>query len=260
MSAPLLSYRVTGYESGLPVVLLHGFGENGSIWQGQESVLQHCSLLIPDWMETRNEEGNSFSSLEEAALLLKEMTQTVWGEREFVLIGHSMGGYIALAFAEAFPEKVLGLGLVHSTALADTPEKKQIRSKTMAFLRESGTMLWIKQAMPNLFSQKNVVHLKEQVDNLINNASGFNPETMARFTGAMQARPDRKHVLSALKKPILFIIGTEDTAVPLADSLSQTHLCDISYIHILKETGHMGMIEAPETVNQALREFIEDIA
>jgi pimeloyl-ACP methyl ester carboxylesterase len=74
----------------------------------------------------------------------------------------------------------------------------------------------------------------------------------------MMKRPDRTHVLKNSTVPILFVIGTEDVAAPLNDVLKQVHLSEISYIHILENTGHMGMWESADILNEYLEEFVNE--
>eukprot|EP01136_Pigoraptor_vietnamica_P003503 Opistho-1_new@32825 len=108
------------------VVLLHGFGEDATIWSGYVPFLQKdFYMIVPEYARLSN-----LKSIEDYAdFVEKEVTSK--GFEKCVIIGHSMGGYIALAFAEKYPEKVLGLGLFHSTAFADSDEKKAARDKNV---------------------------------------------------------------------------------------------------------------------------------
>jgi pimeloyl-ACP methyl ester carboxylesterase len=111
--------------------------------------------------------------------------------------------------------------------------------------------------MANLFSASFNANQPASVTELIRKYSNFNPESLIAYYEAMIMRPDRRAVLKELKKPILFIVGEEDKAVPLQDSLEQTHIPDLAFIHLLKNTAHMGMIENPGLTNNWLAGFIE---
>jgi pimeloyl-ACP methyl ester carboxylesterase len=256
-----LCYQLEGNPDGPPLVLLHGFGEEADIWEGQVALLgDRYHILLPQFLRSVSvAEARCAATVEEAARQVVLMMQEEWNEKPALIFGHSMGGYIMLALAEAFPHRVKGLGLVHSTAYADSAEKKESRLKNMAFLRQHGAYNWLKQSMPNLFAKNYVVHQEQAVKTLIDKGVGFDAENMARLTEAMMNRPDRRALLKAIGLPVLFIIGEEDNAIMPASVLEQTHLPDISYIHILKNVGHMGMMEAPEPFNKALINYIETI-
>src|SRR5882724_4708958 len=123
----MLHYSISG--QGLPVVLIHGFAEDSRVWVHQQSALQkHYRLIIPDLPGAGQSALTDTFSMELAAdcirqILVKEnITRTI-------LIGHSMGGYIVLAFAEKYPESLAAFGLCHSTAYPDSPEKKTGRQR-----------------------------------------------------------------------------------------------------------------------------------
>jgi len=162
------------------------------------------------------------------------------------MIGHSLGGYVGLAFAEKYPDKLKGLGMFHSTAFADSEEKKQNRDKTMSFIERNGVDLFAKSFVQPLFCK----HRKETFAQEIAEAQEVVRQTpittILKATAAMKARPDRTHVLKNADYPILYIIGEQDLAVPLEQSKAQCHIPKKSIVHILKNVGHMGMIEEKE--------------
>ena len=132
-----MSYRIAG--EGYPLVLLHGFGEAGNIWDRQTEYLQpNFRILIPDIPGSGASVYNAqVNTMEDFAQAVKTMVDAEELD-EFILIGHSMGGYISLAFAEQFGQLLKGFGLFHSTAYPDTEEKKQTRKKSIAFIQEHG--------------------------------------------------------------------------------------------------------------------------
>jgi pimeloyl-ACP methyl ester carboxylesterase len=173
-----------------------------------------------------------------------------------ILLGHSMGGYIALAFAEQHPELLAGIGLVHSTAFADSEEKKATRKKGVAFIQENGAFAFLKATIPNLYGSLTKEQAPEKIEEHIQRAKGFTPESLIAYYTAMLNRPDRTAVLKDATVPVLFLLGREDAAVPLAEGLRQSHLPKLSYIHIHQSSGHMGMIEEPEVTAEVIRKFI----
>jgi pimeloyl-ACP methyl ester carboxylesterase len=273
-----ISYAIVG--KGKPVVLLHGFGEDSSIWDLQVAFLkEHCLLIVPDLpgsgkssllslesgvrsLELKHEASTDsklqtpdYISIDDYAdciyaLLLHE------GIPSCIMLGHSMGGYITLAFAEKYSSFLQGFGLIHSTAYADSDEKKQNREKGIALIEQYGAYAFLKTTTPNLFSKKFKETHPEKVNELIEAGKQFSKEALQQYYRAMMLRPDRIKALLSNRLPVLFVIGTEDVAAPLEDVIKQVSLPYISYIYVLQDTGHMGMWEAPEKLNQQLLFFI----
>jgi len=244
-------------ESPIPVVLIHGFAEDSNIWERHTSFLgQHHTLIVPDLPGCgKSSNLTAATSMEDLADFIKSLLD---GESigRCIMIGHSMGGYIALAFAEKYPDRLAAFGLFHSTAFADTEEKKAGRRKKISFIQKNGAAPFIRQSIPDLFSESSREKFKSIINNLIEQYSDFVPDTLVRCQEAMIDRPDRTHILKSFKGPVLFIIGKQDNAVPFEQSLRQSHLPDLSYIHILENAGHMGMIENSDECNRVLEEFI----
>jgi len=243
--ANTLFYRDEG--AGLPVVLLHGFAEDHTVWNIQvENLKASCRLIIPDLPP---------ASIE----LMAESTLTILnheGIDQCVLIGHSMGGYITLAFAEKYPDRLKGFGLFHSTAYPDSEEKKAARRKSNEFIRTNGAAPFIRQSTPNLFAASTRTSRPDLIETMIDRYSGLAPDTLIAWYEAMIHRPDRTAVLRDSAIPVLFVIGKEDQAIPPEHTLQQSHLPSISHIHILQHSAHMGMLEEPDLSNNLLQSFL----
>ena len=245
---------------GKPVILLHGFGENGKIWDHQKAHLAASyRLLIPDLPGSGQSPLSSEDhSLEDYAELINQLAQHEFGTGKFVLIGHSMGGYISLAFAAKFGEQLNALGLFHSSAFADSEEKIATRKKAIDFIQKNGADAFLKNTIPNLFSDFTKENHPGLIEDLIDLSSGMNPQALISYYKAMINRPDTTDVLKQLNKPVLFLIGKEDTAVPLSDSLKQCSMPAIAAIHILQQTGHVGMWEKKDLSNKYLEDFLSN--
>jgi len=254
-----IHYRVSG--KGKPVVLLHGFGEDGNIWNELIKDLQNDDFyfIIPDIPGSGKSEmldgenalpAGRQVTIDDYAAVIKSIL-VYENIEQCTIIGHSMGGYITLAFAEKYPELLYGFGLFHSSAFADDEEKKQTRLKTIEFIKANGAYAFLKTSIPNLFAGKE--HVKE-MEELIEKGKQFKPEALIQYYHAMINRPDRISVLKTFNKPILFIIGEKDNAIPLQASLQQCHLPHHAHVHIL-DTGHMGMIEQSEKCKNILLYF-----
>ncbi len=250
-------YRVAG--RGEPVILLHGFAEDGSIWDQQVLHLQENNLLIiPDLPGSGHSDITGDVSMEGMADVVKAIADA---ENIFrpVMIGHSMGGYVTLAFAERYPETLSAFGLFHSTTYADTPEKIASRKKNIGFISSHGTHKFLSQSIPGLFSDEFKTRHPDVIEKLITQYRLFKPTFLILYYEAMMKRPDRTHVLKTFVKPVLFVIGKFDNAIPFGDSLQLCHLPSLSYIHILGNSGHMGMIEEVNSSNEILQSFLKSI-
>ncbi len=238
---------------GKPVLLLHGFGEDGEIWNNQAEYLKNTfRLIIPDLPGSGESEivsGNTVSMIDYA-----DVVKAILDEEkisECIMLGHSLGGYITLAFAEKYRSSLNAFGLVHSSAFADSEEKKSARRKSIEFIKNNGAYEFLKTSIPGLFKVSGPL-----VDALIEKGKNFTPEALIQYYEAMIARPDRTNILKSFDRPILFIIGEHDNAVPFQQSLQQCYLPAISHVHILRNSAHIGMLEETGKVNEIIRAFI----
>ena len=248
------------YGTGKPVVLIHGFGEDHSIWHNQIAYFKNqYQLIIPDLPGSGASELYNNISIEGMAEIIKTIVdESIQSPGEkIVLVGHSMGGYIALAYAEKYPEDLAGLGLFHSTSYADSKEKIINRKKGIEFIETHGAHAFLKTTLPNLFSQETKEQQPELVEAFIEKSSHFSASALVTYYEAMIDRPDRRDILKQSKMPVMLIMSENDQAIPIADSLEQSSLPEKSYITILKNSGHMGMVEEPMESNQAISRFLE---
>jgi pimeloyl-ACP methyl ester carboxylesterase len=260
-----LFYRCQG--EGAVVVLLHGFGEDGTVWQNQYKAFPDLKLIIPDLPGSGRSELIEDMSMEGLAESIKTLIEHETASLFFkegephsvILIGHSMGGYITLAFAEKYHHMLRGFGLFHSTAYADSEEKKQIRQKGIDFIKSHGAIEFLKTSIPNLFSPVTKEKNPQLIEEQINGSHNFSAAALVSYYVSMINRPDRTQVLKQTHLPVLFVFGKYDTAVPLKDGLEQSYLPELSYIHILNESGHMGMIEERVEADRLLKDYIASV-
>ena len=260
-TATTIAYADTG--SGPVVMLVHGFGETASVWNQLAIALEdRYRVIIPDLYGTgdskRQLAETAYCSLEEHAESLRLILEDA-GIEVCTMIGHSMGGYITLAFAEAYPEMLNGFGLFHSTALADSAEKKQVRSRGIEFLAEHGSKDFLSGVIPTLYGEDARLRIPRQISQHIQEVSGIMENILAGFYKAMMARPDRQAILSKSAVPVLFILGEEDKTVNLQETLPQTELPGKTQLHVWKKVAHMGMIEAPEKTAEAVIQFLQHL-
>ncbi|MCW3090399.1 MAG: alpha/beta hydrolase [Ferruginibacter sp.] len=252
-------YRIIG--EGKTVVLIHGFPLTGDIWKEQADILKaHFKLIIPDLPGCGNSEPVPNITIEILAEIIKDIVDSehppATSQQKVTVIGHSLGGYIALAFAEKYPQYLDAFGLFHSTAFADSEEKKQGREKAIALIKEKGSDAFASANIPGLFTKTFAEQHPALVNELIETGKMFNADTLIQYQEAMKVRPDRTAVLKNFLNPILFLIGEHDNGIPLQSSLQQSYLPAQSHVHILKNSAHMGMFEETELANQYLLRFL----
>lgn len=242
--------------SGMPVFLIHGFGEDRTIWNNQIEYLSNKHLLIiPDIPGSGNSDslnGNNIR-IDDYADCIKAIASEE-GINNFCIIGHSMGGYISLAYLEKYPNDLNGIGLFHSTAFADDEQKIQTRKKAIQFIESNDSASFLKTSIPGLFySQESS---KQHIETLIEKSSRFSKEQLIQYYKAMIKRPDRTGLLKKTKIPVLIISGKFDIAVSKEASLLQAGMPGLCHFHMLKNSGHMGMLEEINDSNQFLTKFL----
>lgn len=238
---------------GNVVVLIHGFCETHAIWDTTQldlaSSFHTINIDLPGY-------GNS--DLSAVSITIEEVAKHIvkhlkhLGVDSCVIIGHSLGGYIALAIAEIYPDFLKGFGLFHSTAFADDVEKKKNRIKLIEFIKKYGVSPFISSFVPALFANTN----HKSIPDLILNAEKTSKNTALKYTEAMKNRKDRTEILKTFRHPILLIAGTQDLAIPLQDSQEQSKMIDNCYYKELAGVGHMGMIESPQPCLDKMYDFI----
>ncbi len=256
----ILQYKNTAIhysvsDKGPFVFLVHGFAEDGTIWDNIASTLgNNYTVIVPHLPGSGPSEPlPGKASIEDYADCVHEIF-TRENIEEAALIGHSMGGYISLAFAEKYPGKLTALGLFHSSAFADDDEKIASRRKAIGVMKEKGAMIFLKTAIPGLFYDKE--KSKTDIETLLEKGKDFLAEALVQYYEAMIARPDRTSVLKNIQIPVLFVLGKYDPAVPLDQGLKQTHIAITTYVHILKESAHMGMLEEATSSADILINFL----
>lgn len=239
------------------LVFLHGYLENKSIWDGfvVDSFNDYRVLQI-DLL------GHGETGFTKEATI-EEMSKAVHAVLEseaiskIVLLGHSMGGYVTLAFAEQFPEYLESFVLVHSTAFADDEQKKLNRQKAIKMVKEGRKALIIRTAVPNTFAIENQTKLKKEIEFIVEQAMKTSEEGIEFALEAMKNRKDRIHVLNQNKIPYLLIIGEKDTNISFESSVKLLYLSHKSKHGILKSSGHMGFIEQAQESRELILNFLE---
>jgi pimeloyl-ACP methyl ester carboxylesterase len=242
--------------SGPALVFLHGFCESKALWPDFTAplVADYRVVLIDLPGFGDNDQPQPDYSMESAAAFVQQTLKALRINKSLV-IGHSLGGYVALALAEQHPELLAGLVLFHSSALPDSEEKKDTRNKTMAFIQKQGLDTFMDTFVAPLFYEGNRESAKKAIALLTRIGKQTSEQAVLGTIVGMRDRPDRSPVLQGATYPVLIIAGKQDPAVPLEQTLQQCHLPRESHTLFLDQTGHMGMFEKPRETLLALQGF-----
>jgi pimeloyl-ACP methyl ester carboxylesterase len=250
-----LSYNDNG--QGKTVVLIHGFCESKELWKDFEVLLSKKYRVISPDLPGFGESplNNSDFGVEYYADVIYGLLQELHVS-ECTMIGHSLGGYVTLAFAEKHPSLLNGFGLFHSTAFPDSEEKKVGRNKTIQFLWKHGVKMFAQSFVSPLFYQANREKLKKEIEFMTSIASAPSLNGVVEASKAMRDRKDRTAVLKNAHVPVLFIVGKEDSVVPLEKNLEQCALAKDCHVYFLSDASHMGMFERKNETIKIVEGFI----
>ena len=248
-----IHYTTTG--NGPAVILLHGFGEDSSIWSLQIKTLQLKYQVI-----TIDLPGFGLSApLSKEVLSLEDIADVVdqvissMPIKKLIMIGHSLGGYVSLSYLKKFPKKVEALGLFHSSIFADNEDKIGARNRSIDFIQKNGSEPFWETSISGLF--KEIACNEKNIQQIIENARSISMATIIKYYQAMMKRESAIEVLQMNNIPYLFIIGKYDQAVLFKDSIRQINVANESHVHILQSSSHMGMFEEPAKCTEILMSF-----
>ena len=255
MNTNKLNYIISG--NGEAIILIHGFVESLEIWEDLIPVLnKNYKVLAVDLP------GHGASPLSDHDVSIEDMAVAINSilEKEkintCVMIGHSMGGYVAMAFANLYPDKLSGLCLFHSSAYGDTPEKKEGRLRSVeAAKKDHKDFLF--SLVSKLFKEGNENKFPDEARKLKEIAINTSTEAVVAGLMAMRNRPDLSSVLAKLNIPVQFIWGKHDNALDFETVFPQAKLPSEAHILILDAAGHLGFVEAKQETYRSLENFAE---
>lgn len=234
--------------TGTPLLLIHGYPLNHTIWDEVVPLLEKdFDLILPDVRGFgESTTVNSQYSMNDIASDLVALLDHL-GVQRVALAGHSMGGYIALAFARLHPKRVTGLALVASQALADTPDGKKGRYKTAADVAEKGVGLVAEAMTPKLSADARVQGF---VHGLIQRQ---NKDGVIGALKAMAEREDSLALFPSFNFPVVLIHGNADALLPIERAHEVKKIIPGAHLEELSGVGHMPMLESPDRTADALR-------
>jgi len=249
-----IKINYTSHGKGSVVVLIHGFLENVTMWKDIIPILAKKNRVIAiDLLGHGNSENLSYvHTMEDQALMIKFVLNHL-KLRRYTIIGHSLGGYVALAFAELFPENIKKIVLMNSTALPDTVKKQKNRDRAIKMVKHHKDT-FIKLAIPNLFTEKSRIKYKDSIENVKREALKTTLQGIVASLEGMKTRKDSTAVLHNNSFEKLFIIGRKDPLLNYNTLINQTKNTNTQIAEFTN--GHMSHIENFEELIWSLTQFI----
>ena len=249
------SIHFTDTGKGTAVVLLHGFLENCTMWKETADLLcKRNRVICVDLLGHGQTENRGYvHSMDEMAAGVAAVLNHL-RIRKAIFVGHSMGGYVALAFAEMHPDHVKGLCLMNSTSRADTEEKKASRSKAIQLVKKNH-LSFIRTSIPLLFRSKNRKLLRTEINEVKQQALQTSKQGVIAALEGMKIRKDREVLLHFGPYPKMLILGKKDPVLKFEDLLDQVRGTQTAVM--MFSEGHMSHLENKTACIEAIKTFVK---
>ena len=250
-----ISYTDSG--KGTAIALLHGFLENQKMWNAfVPEFSKKYRVITIDLLGHGNTECMGYvHSMEDNA----DVVHAVLAElriRKAIFVGHSMGGYVALAFAEMYPDYIKGLVLLNSTSRADSDERKANRDRAIKAVKQSFAN-FISLSIANLFSEENRERLKDQIELVKKEALKTPLQGIVASLEGMKIRMDREVILHLTPYPKMLILGKKDPVLNYEEGIEQIEETNVQLITF--PDGHMSAIENETELTKVLLDFFKKV-
>jgi 3-oxoadipate enol-lactonase len=259
-SGSIAIHQRPGSEDGRTILFVHAFPVNASMWLPQfESMAGKHRLVAPDLR------GFGHSDPYDGSLAMAAMADDLAAMIDrlalgrVILVGLSMGGYIALAFAKAHAEKLAGLVLADTRAAADTDEVRKGRYRLMERARKDGATAVADQMLPKLLSANAHASNPDLVARVRSMIESTPVQTIVAALEGMATREDLRPRLGELSVPVLVIVGSEDTVTPSDEAKEMADAIPGARITKLDGVGHLSNLEGPDEFSRLLLEFVDSI-
>lgn len=257
-----LNGHETGFDStggeGLPLVLVHGFPLDRRIWAKQAcSLADVATVTTPDLRGFGESAPRDGASMDDYAQDVRDVMDHV-GVATAVIGGVSMGGYVALAFARKFPQRVRALVLVDTRAGADSPEAKKARDETASMVQSQGAAALAEKMLPKLLTEESRAD-RSLVDGLRTIIASQPPAGIVAACAAMRDRVDSTPMLKSIAVPTLVVCGESDALIPPAESKALAAAIPGAKLAWIAGAGHLPGYERPNEFDAALRTFLKEL-
>lgn len=242
---------------GTAVMLIHGYLESSEVWTGFAARLaKNFRVLTVDLPGHGQSDmyGNTHT-MEFLAEALNALLNGV-GINKVILVGHSLGGYVALAFLELFPEKLLGYCLFHSHPFADTLESLHKREREIKIVEAGKKFLMYPDNVKRMYADRNLEKFSGALDLSKDIASRLPAEGITAVLKGMMARPSRLALMEQGRVPCLWVLGSMDNYIPCEKIQKKVKLPANAKAVVLENSGHLGFIEEEERAAEIVESFI----
>lgn len=255
-----VSYNDEGKAGDPVIIFIHGFPFNKSMWNKQMEALRNDYQVIA--YDVRGH-GNSDAGIEDFSIDLfatdlLSLMDALKIDRA-ILCGLSMGGYIALNAIENYPDRFDALILSDTTCLADTPEAKEKRMKTIESIRKNGVEKFADESIKNLFAPESFKTKKKEIASVREMILNTNEESLCKTLRAFYERKETCSKLSDIYVPVLIMVGVEDKITPLAAAQLMNEKIKESLLSIIEHAGHLSNIENPLEFNNHLEKLVSTV-
>jgi pimeloyl-ACP methyl ester carboxylesterase len=260
-------YQVNGgriffreYGEGSPVVLLHGYLVTSDVWHSlAQRISANFRVITIDLPgHGMSDSFGTIHTMEFMSEVIKELLDSL-GIKEFFLTGHSLGGYVTLAFLELFRNSLTGYCLFHSQPFPDASETIEKRMMEIAFIKAGKKEMFIPGNINRMFATANLESFSEEVERIKEIASALNDDGIIAVLNGMMARPSRLSLMEEGRVPCLWILGEKDNYISCEAIRTRVKLPANAQVVILKSSGHMGFIEEENKSAEVITEFIENL-
>ncbi|MEX1381771.1 alpha/beta fold hydrolase [Lutibacter sp.] len=247
------SVHFTSKGTGSTIVLLHGFLENSSMWDLiSEKLSKKYRLVCIDLLGHGATDNRGYiNTMQEQAEMVVAVLKHL-RLRKYIVVGHSMGGYIALEISKIVPKNIKGLCLMNSTALPDSEEKKINRDRAIVAVKQNHKT-FVRIAIPMLFSEGNRAVFTSEIKSITNEALRMSPQGIIAALEGMKIRKNNTSIYKNADFPILMIIGKQDPALDYNSLIAQTKNTNVQVIEF--SDGHMSHIENRNALITSLISF-----
>jgi pimeloyl-ACP methyl ester carboxylesterase len=224
------------------------------MWTGLVEQLQdNYTCVSVDLPGFGNSYEATFQSIPEVASQVLTVLDEI-SQDQFVVFGHSMGGYIAIEMLAQRTNKFNGLSMVHSTVFADDEDKKEVRLRSNKFLEENNAEAFLKPFISKLVAKSKFQLLRADLWDLVRDTP---KASIVAGNQAMMNRQDHTSTLKKCELPVHFIIGEEDVFIPKQHLLTQASLCQTSTVTILENVGHLSVLEEEQLTHREIRKYLK---
>lgn len=248
----------TSSGQGKVIVLLHGYLESKKVWNSFAQKLSVNFRVICVDLPGHGSSGTygDTHSMEFMATALKALIDSLEIRKVF-MTGHSLGGYVTLAFLEMFSEALSGYCLFHSQPFSDQQAAKEKRKREIELVKAGKKNLMYPENVEKMFASSNLEKFSAALQRSKEIASEIPPDGIIAMLNGMMARPSRISILEEGRVPLLWILGTDDNYIP-DDIVEKVNLPSNAEVVFLINSGHLGFIEEEEESLNVIMDFIEN--